>query len=278
MPKCINVISLNEVMKRIALEYRYFTCKNWSLQEVGNFWDSVTNYDEINEHAYSYYRRFTDSWKLARDFVRDNMLMLDIQSRSGKGSEFWFEKGLIKKAFLVDFSDFLLDVANNRLSKGDYDYEVFKISNYRLPFEDNFFDLVATYETIEHIGDVYSFVAELSRVLKPGGIMVVTCPNILWEPIHWLAAVFDIHHSEGPHNFLRRQKLFYLFRSNNLEVLGESATVILPFNEEKVIAVGERMEENLPENIVRFIALRRCFVLRKGRRLSESVFMKGTER
>lgn len=254
---------LSGAIKRLILEYRYFVCKKWSLREVGEFWDSVIDYDDINEATYPYYRRFTNSWDLVKDVVKDGMIMLDIQARSGKAAEFWFKKGLIKKAYLVDFSDYLLALAKERLKRTNYDYELLKVLDYNLPFDDAFFDFVATYETIEHIGDVNLFVKELSRVSKPGGIMVLTCPNILWEPVHWLAAIFNIHHSEGPHNFLRRKELLRLFRNNDLMILKENTTVIFPFNNRKLMTINEKMEKYLPKNIVRLIGLRRSFILRK---------------
>lgn len=251
-------------IKRAVLEYKYFTCKEWSLKEVGDFWDSVTEYDDVNEATYSYYRRFTNSWDLAEYYVKDGMIMLDIQSRSGKGTEFWFQKGVIKKSHLVDFSDYLLGIAKGRLKDSNYDYELVKVLDYNLPFNDAFFDLVVTYETIEHIGCRDIFMKELSRVLKPEGIMILTCPNILWEPAHWLAAVLNIHHSEGPHNFLRRKKLLQLFRANDLKILKENTTIILPFNNNKLINLNEKLEKTLPKNIISLIGLRRTFVLTKS--------------
>lgn len=45
-------------------------------------------------------------------------------------------------------------------------------------FEDNSFDFVVTFQVIEHIKDDHLFVKEIHRVLKPGGKMIVTTPNI----------------------------------------------------------------------------------------------------
>jgi len=257
---------LNSALRRAILEYRYFFSKNWSLKEVGEFWDSVSNYDDINENTYSYYRRFTNSWDIAKDFLnnRDNLIMLDIQARTGKGTDFWFRKGLIKKSYLVDFSNLLLKVADRRLEKTNFDYDLIKVIDYNLPFDDKFFDFITTYETIEHIGDVNSYIRDICRVLKVGGIMILTTPNIIWESVHWIAAIFNIHHSEGPHNFLRRQKLLKLFSENRLKVLEENSTVILPFNNNKLININEYLERTLPNRIVRLIALRRTFILQKS--------------
>lgn len=46
-----------------------------------------------------------------------------------------------------------------------------------LPFRDNSFDCCLLIEVIEHISDKWSAVKELKRVLKPGGILIITTPN-----------------------------------------------------------------------------------------------------
>ncbi|MBE9204804.1 methyltransferase domain-containing protein [Synechocystis salina LEGE 06099] len=53
-----------------------------------------------------------------------------------------------------------------------------------LPFEDNTFDLVTTYQTLEHVDDVRKCLLELLRVLKPQGILYLRCPdyNCFFEP------------------------------------------------------------------------------------------------
>lgn len=46
------------------------------------------------------------------------------------------------------------------------------------PFEDGFFDLVVAGEIIEHIYDTDFFLEEIRRVLKPGGHLIISTPNI----------------------------------------------------------------------------------------------------
>ena len=48
----------------------------------------------------------------------------------------------------------------------------------RLPFDDAFFDAVVCIEGIEHLQRPFDFVRECRRVLRPGGILVLTTPNI----------------------------------------------------------------------------------------------------
>ena len=46
-----------------------------------------------------------------------------------------------------------------------------------LPFADASFDVVVSFETIEHIAAQEAFLDEVRRVLRPDGLAVVSCPN-----------------------------------------------------------------------------------------------------
>jgi SAM-dependent methyltransferase len=41
-------------------------------------------------------------------------------------------------------------------------------------------DLVALLDTIEHIADEFAVLAEVERVLKPGGKVIITVPALMW--------------------------------------------------------------------------------------------------
>lgn len=47
----------------------------------------------------------------------------------------------------------------------------------RLPFQSAAFDVVASMETLEHIADGRGFLLEIRRVLRPGGVLVLSTPN-----------------------------------------------------------------------------------------------------
>jgi SAM-dependent methyltransferase len=49
----------------------------------------------------------------------------------------------------------------------------------RLPYEDATFDVVCSLEVIEHVEDQFAFTRELNRVLRPGGIAIISTPNVL---------------------------------------------------------------------------------------------------
>ncbi|HEY6379460.1 MAG TPA: methyltransferase domain-containing protein [Candidatus Dormibacteraeota bacterium] len=68
----------------------------------------------------------------------------------------------------------------------------------RLPFADAAFDVVIASEVLEHIGDDGAAIAELRRVLRPGGRLGVTVPRALPERICWgLSRAY--HETPGGH-------------------------------------------------------------------------------
>jgi SAM-dependent methyltransferase len=69
---------------------------------------------------------------------------------------------------------------------------------YRLPFTDATFDKVIAAEILEHLPSDTVAMAELARVLKPGGRIAVTVPRWLPEKVCW--ALSEAYHSnEGGH-------------------------------------------------------------------------------
>lgn len=59
----------------------------------------------------------------------------------------------------------------------------------RLPYDDASIDVACTLEVVEHVEDQFAFARELHRILKPGGIAIISTPNVLnlnsrWRYLH----------------------------------------------------------------------------------------------
>lgn len=67
-----------------------------------------------------------------------------------------------------------------------------------LPYPDATFDAVIASEILEHIPEDDAAIAELIRVLRPGGTLAVTVPRWLPERICWLLSD-EYHANEGGH-------------------------------------------------------------------------------
>lgn len=54
-----------------------------------------------------------------------------------------------------------------------------------LPFEDERFDAVTMFDLIEHVPDDAAAMAEARRVLRPGGLLLVSTPHTRWRYPHY---------------------------------------------------------------------------------------------
>jgi ubiquinone/menaquinone biosynthesis C-methylase UbiE len=46
-----------------------------------------------------------------------------------------------------------------------------------IPFPDEYFDAVTSYQTLEHVQDPFQVVSEMVRVTKEGGVILIRCPD-----------------------------------------------------------------------------------------------------
>lgn len=81
-----------------------------------------------------------------------------------------------------------------------------------LPFESGSFDWIVSTEVLEHLHDPQRFIPEFARVLKPGGKMLVTTPDISSIPSSFLTGTVPWHLLEATHfNFFTVRSLTELY-------------------------------------------------------------------
>lgn len=71
-----------------------------------------------------------------------------------------------------DYTDALMEIEGQKVDVVNLDLDA-------LPYPDNFFDLITFTEVVEHVENHRAVLREIHRVLKPGGLVVITTPNIL---------------------------------------------------------------------------------------------------
>jgi len=247
--------------QRLFNEIKYITSPNWTLFDVGKHWDETTDYDDINERTYSYFRRFVDAYNLFD--LPEKKYTLDICSRTGNGSLYFWKNKKISKVVCADVTKKMQEICDANLKKHSMDFRTKHFNSYPLSFEKNQFETILSFETIEHLPKPSMLIKEFHRILKPGGYLVLTMPNVLWEPIHWLAAIFNIHHSEGPHRFIRHKKMKKWLKKTGFKITKQKTFILIPGGPKKLIKLGEKLEKILPKFIVTFFGLRRVYICQK---------------
>ncbi len=110
-------------------------------------------------------------------FIGPTEKVLDIACGNGFGSDRLASAANQGKVWGCDVSNETLAFCREKWQKPNlqFAYE----DGTKLSFADNFFDTVVTFETLEHIAAYEKFVQEIKRVLKPGGKLFLSTPNIL---------------------------------------------------------------------------------------------------
>lgn len=93
-----------------------------------------------------------------------------------------------------DYTDALM-----RLS--DVKVDVVDLNTEKLPYPDSTYDLVTCTEVLEHLEHYRETIREVHRIVKPGGVFVLTTPNILNLKSRIRFMVFGFYNLFGPLHF-----------------------------------------------------------------------------
>lgn len=113
-----------------------------------------------------------------------------------------------------------------------------------LPYDNNTFDLVHSNQVIEHLFDLDIFISEIRRVLKPGGVLVISTENpASWHNIFALLMGWQMFSATNISNKKLVGNPFALHRGTAIGDTGEGRTSAWEHN--KLLtprALGELLE------------------------------------
>jgi SAM-dependent methyltransferase len=122
----------------------------------------------VREIWYEHFHRYVLAGELAR-----GKRVLDAACGEGYGSAH-----LARTATTVigaDISKEAISHASNRYRADNLEFQVADVC--RLPFEDDQFECVVSFETLEHLEDQSGLLHEFRRVLDPGGFLLISSPD-----------------------------------------------------------------------------------------------------
>jgi len=113
-----------------------------------------------------------DRGRIAKAWMPDNAELLDIGCSAGYHTRHLARKA--KRVVAIDVDRVALEVARRRVKSSRVTFLHYDGAS--LPFADASFDAVSMLDVLEHVRDRAGLVAEIVRVLRPGGTWTVTVP------------------------------------------------------------------------------------------------------
>jgi ubiquinone/menaquinone biosynthesis C-methylase UbiE len=130
------------------------------------------------EHFHRYF--------VAREYCREKDV-LDLASGEGYGAAFLSQAA--RSVVGLEIAPDAVEHARHSFARDNLEYMVGDVR--KIPLGDDKFDVVVSFETIEHIYEQEQFVAEVKRVLRPGGLFIVSTPERdVYSPLYSNANTF----------------------------------------------------------------------------------------
>lgn len=109
---------------------------------------------------------------LAREFCRDRDV-LDVAAGEGYGTALLSQ--VARSAIGIEIDADAVAAAQREFDRPNLRYE--RGDARALPLPDACVDVIVSFETLEHLSEQDQFLAELRRVLRPGGLLIISTPD-----------------------------------------------------------------------------------------------------
>ncbi|BCL77268.1 ubiquinone/menaquinone biosynthesis C-methyltransferase UbiE [Jeongeupia sp. HS-3] len=161
-------------------------------QKVAEVFHSVAQkYDVMNDLMSAGLHRAWKFFTIETSGARPGNRVLDIAGGTGDLSKAFSKKvGKTGQVWLTDINSSMLGVGRDRLLDAGFAVPTAQCDAEKLPFPDNYFDIVSVAFGLRNMTHKDKALAEMHRVLKPGGRLLVLEFSKVWAPVK---PVYDLY-------------------------------------------------------------------------------------
>jgi demethylmenaquinone methyltransferase/2-methoxy-6-polyprenyl-1,4-benzoquinol methylase len=151
---------------------------------AGVFHSVAAKYDVMNDLMSAGLHRIWKAFTIAQAGVRPGFKVLDIAGGTGDlAKAFARQAGPTGEVWLTDINESMLRVGRDRLLNKGVNTPILLCDAEKLPFADNYFDRVSVAFGLRNMTHKELALAEMRRVLKPGGKLLILEFSKVWEPL-----------------------------------------------------------------------------------------------
>ena len=127
----------------------------------------------------------------------EDMNVLEVGCAHGVGTQILLDRWNAKKVYAMDLDEDMLKIARKRLTGYSEDRLELNIGDVtRIDAENESYDAVVNFAAIHHVPDWQSALAEIARILKPGGFFIFQEVTAQWI-LRWPYRVLFEHPIEN---------------------------------------------------------------------------------
>jgi ubiquinone/menaquinone biosynthesis C-methylase UbiE len=126
-----------------------------------------------SKEAYLLYLKHLFAYEFAKEYISTENSVIEVGCGEGYGTSYLSYN--VQHIVGLDINEEMIQHASMKYSSEKCSFKVYDGLN--IPYDDNTFDMVVSFQVIEHIRDEINYLTEIRRILKRDGTCVLTTPN-----------------------------------------------------------------------------------------------------
>jgi 2-polyprenyl-3-methyl-5-hydroxy-6-metoxy-1,4-benzoquinol methylase len=189
------------------------------------------------------------TYEYAKNLVK-NKKVLDFGCGSGYGTHILSENA--ESIVGVDISNEAVDYAKNEYNSPNLSFMTIS------ELENEKFDIITSFQVIEHVPNDNEYVAKLNKMLKPGGTLIISTPDKKHRLFKYIQQPWNIFHLKEYNSESLRKLLVKHFKKVEILKIGSDSDLVL----EEIKRTKKQRIIVLPATLFIFPYFLRVFLLK----------------